>query len=288
MSQEEQLALIWDDVQIGHIAGFKSFHPRCQGHNWCFYCKDLTIDNYRLCNHCAAERAIRKGKMPSMARLPQYYARPIMKFMDLSRDVVDLICRFLPKIDQVMWAVSCHARFRPNPKFLTQARVLDHWNQFGWFLDHDCVTDVDYELNYNFNYIVEHRDLGLIRQYYTMAKPYMKTNLLNKLEISNMGLDQGDTDFFKWVVLQTKYKMFDLNNIMAYIIKANDSDLLEWLFKNTANYCVRWMDLEQIVNLRMDKLCKTAKLYPGRVRNGELAGDLLKAGDWDSLTFLKE
>lgn len=286
LSQVEQLALTWDDVQTTHIAGFISFHPRCRDHNWCFYCKDWTTDNYRLCNHCAADRAVRYGKNPSRTRLPEFYARPIMKFMNLTRDEVDLICRFLPKIDQVMLAVSCYATFRPSPKFMTQARVLDRWNQFVWFLDHNCVAATDCQLNFDF--IFEHRDLCLIRQYHTMIKPYTKTNLVGHLKISNLGLELGDTDFFKWAVTENKSMRFDMDNAMAHIIKADDTDLLEWLFKNSTSYCVRKSDLERIVKMRMVALCKITRSYSCRVKGKELVFDLLEAGDWDSIVFLKD
>lgn len=224
----------------------------CPDHNRCFYCKKPDADFYRLCSACMVRREHRKKLRALPPPLKSVMSDFIMRKLGLTRDVVNLVCRYLRRIDQVMWAIACGSSWRRRPHYADQARRHGTPAQTLWFLKQGCLPEN--RSNYFIRYLENNFSYGKailhIRRYHFAMKKTHRRNVMATVNMLGYHFchekywstdDDSDGEqaapvqpyeFFKWNFLQLRSKSLkaaDGSSCLALLVEEEATDLLAWL-----------------------------------------------------------
>jgi len=111
----------------------------CMTHNRCFYCKEGCDTYHRVCSPCFDKREQRRRLRALPPPLVQRMSDCIMKKTGLPRDIINLIGRYLLRIDQVMWAIACGSSWERRGQYTKQALFHGTSAQMLWFLKQGCL-----------------------------------------------------------------------------------------------------------------------------------------------------
>lgn len=231
----------------------------CPDHNNCFYCKVKDPTFYRICVSCLEQREQRHKFRALPPPLKADLSDPIGLKTGFPRDVINLICKKMHRVDQMAWAIACGANWKRRPCLVKQARRHGTPRQVLWFLKQGCLpirhvkSIIDYLMReFGLSEAVQH-----VRRYHAAMMRKYKRNVLEdydmcgevvvymdiwefaKDQLTQIKLSESAESVFRWAFQLRSRKTvggyggdYRYGFTVDHLIRTDRIDLLEWLKEN--------------------------------------------------------